>query len=293
MATFPKSRSAYPSRLQKATSQRTPFAYISGSAVNNTTGAVKSNNTASLVANVDDDKTNRIYGPVLLNSDEFGATPITGSSLPNAVTQVFANNVTKKSHSVFKFSRDVSASPIKAGGWDYRSKQLISTIYPATMATNAITNGGFASNLTGWTVSGSPEWDSGHASITAGSITQASLSITINKHYRIAFIISNVLVNAGITQRPLTVSLYETATPSNIVASGNFNTNGTHYIDFYTNATIANCTIKFLSSTSGIAYAVDDVTLQEITAEDIDTTFGSGTDTLKFANGKTQSQRTY
>lgn len=256
---------------------------------------MKSNKATSLVTNVNDDKTTKIYGPVILNNEEFGATNVGGGAFPGAVAEKFKIDVPNApANTSIRFTRDISNAPITAGGWNYESGQKENLYYIATQGSSVVSNGVFTANDTGWQGTGKDRntlggeaWESVEAA-GDNSLYQDSITLTADE-YVLSFDILDDISKSQLNSGLLTVQVFETGDATNLMVDIPLKTRGTQNIIFNGQA-IADCTLKF--STDG-KYHLDNININKVLTKDINVSFGADVDTLKFANGKNQSQRAY
>lgn len=173
-----KPSTAYPVGGGARSALRTPVSYISGSGVNFDAARTISNGNSGYIL--------RHVGSRVVGGDS-GATNATANvSFPAIISLTDGKYVSRgaidKDHS---FTSDIGPL-LLTSGWNWETGQLNDILEETIIGTELISNGSFASNLTGWTYTQTVTQSGGRASMPDDTFLYQSISVDPGKHYKLS-----------------------------------------------------------------------------------------------------------
>lgn len=171
-----KPTTAYPVGGGTRSALRTPVSYISGSGVNFDAARTISNGNSGYIL--------RHVGSKVVGGDS-GATNATANvSFPAIISLTDGKYVSRgaidKDHS---FTSDIGPL-LLTSGWNWETGQLNDILEETIIGSELISNGSFASNLTGWTYTQTVTQSGGRASMPDDTFLYQSISVDPGKHYK-------------------------------------------------------------------------------------------------------------
>ena len=261
----------YPTANSIRTDQREPIAYITGGL-----GVVR--NTTRLSTDRRGVRP-KITGAIVTNSTEAGHVNAKAGTFPGTVDEKYTNGLSNRGGRAtnrFVIDADRASQHI---GWSYNSKQQHNTFYYFTLGSDLITNGGMASNLTGWTLSGNAIWSdvySGSALLPDSGVISQAVTVVANTTYKLSV---DLYSTGDIDFYALTSGYVEIESEGHQTASAP----ETHSMIFDSGANTS--IIIYLRGSAGGPNYIKNVSLYKV-QKDIQSTFGSEVRGATFLSGK-------
>lgn len=285
-----KVSTAYPYNALPATSQRRPYAFVTGTTIQNNRGSVLGGGTTTRTDFLLQKITTRLSDKVLanntvINSDESGSKRITGTAV-GALSHKFTQTTTKRLNVRSRATSHISDSPIAGGGWDYRSYQKLQRFTSTTLGSEVLSNPTFASNLTGWNTSSAAYSASygGSAKLTDAALISptAGITLTQNTVYQLEIVVAA-------SARPVIVqvgnSVADTEGTNKFTYTIPAGATGTYkFIMEWTEATDASSYFTISQTETGDNY-IGNCSWKVVSAQDTNTTFGTPNDKARFKSG--------
>jgi hypothetical protein len=261
----------YPTANSIRTDQREPIAYITGGL-----GVVR--NTTRLSTDRRGVRP-KITGAIVTNSTEAGHVNAKAGTFPGTVDEKYTNGLSNRGGRAtnrFVIDADRASQHI---GWSYNSKQQNNTFYYFTLGSDLITNGGMASNLTGWALSGNAIWSdvySGSALLPDSGVISQAVTVVANTTYKLSV---DLYSTGDIDFYALTSGYVEIESEGHQTASAP----ETHSMIFDSGANTS--IIIYLRGSAGGPNYIKNVSLYKV-QKDIQSTFGSEVRGVTFLSGK-------